>query len=107
MYHGLETEKVFAAVVIAILSGQPVQATEVGAVLEERDRRLFFEILFEDTNEPTREEAMSCVEALHHRQAEQELADVQRSIQANPPAPEMPGLPGKKQELLRRLSPAR
>ena len=107
LYHGLETEKIFAALVIASLSGQPVQATEVGAVLEERDRRLLFEILFEEANEPTWEEAMSCIEALQHRQAEQELADVQRSIEANPEAPEMRGLLEKKQELMRRLAATR
>jgi DNA primase len=107
LYHGLETEKIFAALVIASLSGQPVQATEVGAVLEERDRRLLFEILFEEANEPTWEEAMSCIEALQHRQAEHELADVQRSIEANPAAPELRGLLEKKQELMRRLAAAR
>ena len=107
LYHGLETEKIFAAMVIASLSGQPLQATEVGAVLEERDRRLLFEILFEEANEPTWEEAMSCIEALQHRQAEHELADVQRSIEANPTAPEMRGLLEKKQELMRRLAAAR
>src|SRR3982075_2184096 len=107
LYHGLETEKIFAALVIASLSGQPLQVTEVGAVLEERDRRLLFEILFEEANEPTWEEAMSCIEALQHRQAEQELADVQRSIEANPAAPELRGLLEKKQELMRRLAAAR
>ena len=107
LYHGLETEKIFAVLVIASLSGQPVQATEVGAVLEERDRRLLFEILFEEASEPTWEEAMSCIEALQHRQAEQELADVQRSIETNPAAPEMRGLLEKKQELMRRLAAAR
>src|SRR6266704_1783635 len=107
LYHGLETEKIFAALVIASLSGQPVQATEVAGVLEERDRRLLFEILFEEANEPTWEEAMSCIEALQHRQAERELADVQRSIEANPAAPEMRGLLEKKQELMRRLAAAR
>ena len=107
LYHGLETEKIFAALVIASLSGQPVQATEVGALLEERDRRLLFEILFEEANEPTWEEAMSCIEALQHRQAEQELADVQRSIEANPAAPELRGLLEKKQQLMRRLAAAR
>jgi DNA primase len=107
LYHGLETEKIFAALVIASLSGQPVQATEVGALLEERDRRLLFEILFEEANEPTWEEAMSCIEALQHRQAERELADVQRSIEANPAAPELRGLLEKKQELMRRLAAAR
>src|SRR6202521_1687400 len=107
LYHGLETEKIFAALVIASLSGQPVQATEVGAVLEDRDRRLLFEILFEEANEPTWEEAMSCIEALQHRQAEHELADVQRSIEANPPGQEMRGLLEKKQELMRRLAGGR
>jgi DNA primase len=107
LYHGLETEKIFAALVIASLSGKPVQATEVGSVLEERDRRLLFEILFEEANEPTWEEAMSCIEALQHRQAEHELADVQRSIEANPAAPELRGLLEKKQELMRRLAAAR
>src|SRR6202040_2683626 len=50
LYHGLETEKIFAALVIASLSGQSVQAAEVGAVLEDRDRRLLFQILFEEAN---------------------------------------------------------
>jgi DNA primase len=107
LYHGLETEKIFAALVIASLSGQPVEAAAVGALLEDRDRRLLFEILFEEANDPTWEEAMSCIEALQHRQAERELADVQRSIEANPPAPEMRGLLEKKQELMRRLAAAR
>jgi len=107
LYHGLETEKIFAALVIASLSGQPLQAAEVGAALEERDRRLLFEILFEEANEPTWEEAMSCIEALQHRQAERELADVQRSIEANPAAPELRGLLEKKQQLMRRLAAAR
>ena len=107
LYHGLETEKIFAALVIASLAGQPLQATEVAAVLEERDRRLLFEILFEETNEPTWEEAISCIEALQNRQAERELADVQKSIESNPGAPEMRGLLQKKQELMRRLAAAR
>ena len=107
LYQGLETEKIFAALVIASLSGQSLQAAEVAAVLEERDRRLLFEILFEEGTEPTWEEAVSCVEALQHRQAERELADVQRSIEASPSAPEMRGLLEKKQELMRRLAAAR
>ena len=107
LYHGLETEKIFAGLIVASLSGNPVQATEVAALLEERDRRLLFEILFEESSEPTWEEAMSCIEALHHRQAERELADVQRSIEANPPGQELRGLLEKKQDLMRRLAAAR
>ncbi len=107
LYHGLETEKIFAALVIASLSGQPVQAAEVAAALEERDRRLLFEILFEEASEPTWEEALSCLEALQHRQAEQELAEVQRSIEATPASPELRGLLEKKQQLMRRLAATR
>jgi DNA primase len=107
LHHGLETEKIFTALIVASLSGEPVQPTEVAAMLEERDRRLFFEILFEEASAATWEEAVSCMEALQHRQAERELADVQRSIEANPPGPEMRGLLEKKQELMRRLAAAR
>src|SRR2546429_2473638 len=107
LYNGLETEKIFAALIVANLSGEPLQPATLAAALEERDRRLLFEILFEEANEPTWEEAQSCIEALQHRQAERELADVQRSIEANPTAPELRGLLEKKQELMRRLAAAR
>jgi len=107
LHHGIETEKVFSALIVASLADEPMQATEVAAQLEERDRRILFEILFEEASEPTWEEAVSCVEALQHRQAERELADVQRSIEANPPVGEMRGLLEKKQDLMRRLAAAR
>ena len=107
LHHGLETEKVFAALIVRSLADQPIEVTEVAAQLEERDRRMLFEILFEEASVPTWEEAVSCVEALEHRQAERELADVQRSIEANPPMSEMRGLLEKKQDLMRRLAAAR
>jgi DNA primase len=107
LYQGLETEKIFTALIAASLSGEPVQATEVATLLEERDRRLLFEILFEEASESTWEEAASCIEALQHRQAERELAEVQRTIEANPAGPELRGLLEKKQELMRRLAAAR
>ena len=93
LHQGLETEKVFAALIVQSLADEPMEATEVAAQLEERDRRMLYEILFEEASEPTWEEAVSCVEALQHRQAERELADVQRSIGRRiPPMPEMRGL---------------
>jgi DNA primase len=107
LHRGLETEKVFAGLIAAALCDEPPPTTEVAAQLEERDRRMLFEILFEEASEPTWEEAVSCVEALQHRQAERELADVQRSIEANPSGPEMRGLLEKKQDLMRRLAAAR
>jgi DNA primase len=107
LYHGLETEKIFAALIVASLSGEPVQPSEFAASLEERDRKMFYEILFEDSSEPTWEEAQSCLETLRHRQAEKELADVQRSIEASPAGPELRGLLERKQTLMRRLAAAR
>jgi len=107
LYHGLETEKIFTALIVASLSGEPVQPTELAASLEERDRKMFYEILFEDASEPTWEEAQSCLETLRHRQAEKELADVQRSIEASPAGPELRGLLERKQTLMRRLAAAR
>jgi DNA primase len=107
LYLGLETERVLAALVAASLSGGPVQASEVAATLEERDRRMLFEILFEDSSDLTWEEAESCVEALHHRRAERELADVQRSIESSAAGPDLRALLERKQELMKRLAAAR
>src|ERR1700736_4737987 len=107
LYLGLETERIFAALIVASLSGEPVQATELASGLEERDRRLLYEILFEESSEPTWEEAQSCLDALRQRQAEKELADVQRSIEASPAGPELRGLLERKQRLMRRLAAAR
>lgn len=102
LYQGLETEKIFAALIVAALSDEPMQATKIGATLEERDRRIFFEILFEDAHEGTWEEAESCLEALRTRQIEQELAQVQREIEKNPTGGSLRDLLARKQELLKR-----
>ena len=104
LYHGLETEKIFAALIVASFSGEPVQASEIGAMLEERDRRVLFEILFEEAQEGSWEEAQSCLEALSRKQVERELADVQRSIEANASGPALRELLTRKQELMRRLA---
>jgi DNA primase len=104
LYRGLETEKVFAALIVAALSDQSMQATEIGALLEERDRRTLFEILFEPAQEGTWEEAESCLQALRRRLIEQELAEVQQSIEANAAGPSLRELLTRKQELMKRLT---
>jgi len=104
LYHGLETEKIFAALIVASFSGEPVQSSEIGAMLEDRDRRMLFEILFEEAQEGSWEEAQSCLEALARKQVERELAEVQRGIEANPTGAAMRELLTKKQELMRRLA---
>ena len=104
---GLETEKVFAALIATNLSGDKIEATEIAAGMEERDRRMLFEILFEESSELTWEEAESCIESLQNRQTERALAEVQRGIEANPAPAEMRSLLEKKQELMRRLAAGR
>jgi DNA primase len=107
LHAGLETEKVFTALIAANLAGSTMEATEIAAGLEERDRRMLFEILFEESSELTWEEAESCIESLQNRQTERALAEVQRSIEANPASAEMRTLLSKKQELMRRLAAGR
>jgi DNA primase len=102
LYQGLETEKIFGAVIVAALSEASLPATEIGTLLEERDRRLFFEILFEEAHEGTWEEAESCLEALRGKQIEKALAEVQREIENNPSGAAMRELLARKQELLKR-----
>jgi DNA primase len=107
LHAGLETEKVFTSLIAANLAGNTIEATEIAAGLEERDRRMLFEILFEESSEFTWEEAESCLESLQNRQTERALAEVQRSIEANPASAEMRTLLSKKQELMRRLAAGR
>ncbi len=103
LYHGLETERIFAALIVANLSGDPLDVNALAALLEERERRLLFEILFETQAEPSWDEAESCLEALDRRRVERELAELQRQIEANPAGPEMRSLLERKQALLRKL----
>src|SRR5499433_98334 len=104
LYRGLETEKIFAALVVATLSGTPFHASEIGAMLDDRERRLFFEILFEDAHEPSWEEAQSCLDTLARKQLERELSEVQRGIEANPSGQALRDLLTRKQDLMRRLA---
>jgi DNA primase len=104
LYQGLETEKIFAALVPAALSGGPLQASEIGSKLEDRERRLFFEILFEDAQSPSWEEAQSCLDTLARKQLERELTEVQRGIEANPSGQALKDLLTRKQDLMRRLA---
>src|SRR5579863_796851 len=104
LYLGLETEKIFAALIVASMSGELFRASEVGAMLEDRERRLFFEILFEEAQEPVWEEAQSCLDTLARKQLERELTEVQRGIEANPSGEALTDLLTRKQDLMRRLA---
>src|SRR5262252_573705 len=104
LYRGLETEKIFVALIAATLPGNSFHASEIGAMLDDRERRLFFEILFEDAHEPSWEEAQSCLDTLARKQLERELSEVQRGIEANPSGQALRDLLTRKQDLMRRLA---
>ncbi len=109
LHLGLETERILAALVAACESGERPDAASLAAALEERDRRLLFEIAFEAAAAPTWEEAESCLTVLRRRRAEEELAGVQREIETQAAkageSGEMRRLLERKQELRRRLDP--
>lgn len=106
LHKGLEAEKILAALVDTCESGARPDTAALASTLEEKDRRLFFEVLFEPAAEPAWEEAESCLSALKRRQAEAELAEVQKQIEAQPASAangELRLLLARKQELRRRL----
>ena len=106
LYRGLETERIFAVLVSACESGRRPDPAVLAEALEEKDRRLLFEIAFEPAAEASWEEAQSCLGVLKRRQAEAELAAVQKQIESQPPAPageELRRLLARKQELRRRV----
>jgi len=69
LHPGLDTEPIFTALLDAAGSGRPGEdeLTALGERLEERHRRLLFELTFETGTEPSWEEAESCLKALKWR----------------------------------------
>jgi len=102
LHHGLETERIFE-LLIARVGDAPDPAT-LAASLEDRDRRVLFETLFDSSPELTWEAAESCLEFLRSRQIAGELAELERKIQSQPPKDELIRLLGVKEELRRLLA---
>jgi DNA primase len=111
LHVGLETEKMMGALLEACATGATPDATSVAPKLEEHDRRRLFEIAFESGVEASWEEAESCLEVLRRRKSEEELASVQREIEAcvasnSAGGDELRALQVRKLELRRRLARA-
>jgi DNA primase len=111
LHRGLESERVLEVLVEACASGTRPDAATLAMALEERDRRLLFEIAFESGAPPTWEEAESCLTVLRRRRAEEELSVVQKEIESLAAAAgagagsELRRLLERKQELRRKLDP--
>jgi DNA primase len=113
LHRGLESERILATLIEACARGVRPDAAELAMALEDRDRRLLFEIAFESAAPATWEEAQSCLAVLRRRRAEEELSAVQRQIESFAAAAgaaaggELRRLLERKQELRRRLDPPR
>jgi DNA primase len=111
LHRGLESERILVALVEACATGIRPDAAELALSLDERDRRLLFEIAFESAAPPTWEEAESCLAVLRRRRAEEELTVVQKQIESFAAAAgagaggDLRRLLERKQELRRRLDP--
>src|SRR3989441_1136830 len=82
LYQGLETERIFAALLEVCAQGTAPDATALANALPESDRRLWFEIVFEAAAESNWDEAESCLAVLRRRKAKAELDAVQRQIES-------------------------
>lgn len=109
LHRGLETEKIISVLLEACTEGASPDVAALAQGLDDRDRRLLLEIAFESSPLGTAwEEAQSCLDVLHRRRAEEELAAVQRQIEAQPASGPVQGedlrqLLARKQELRQRL----
>jgi DNA primase len=104
LHRGLETEKIFEALVGTATTGQRPDPTELGAALEEKDRRLLFEILFESFPDPIWETAENCLGFLRSRRVEEELTELQKQIESKPSAEELRRLVTRRLELQKLLA---
>jgi len=109
LHRGLETEKILVALLQADAGPAPENMAALAQQLDDRDRRMLYEIAFEGSTPADWEEAESCLRVLRRRKAEEELAVVQRQIEAQSAAPagvndEMLRLLARKQELSHRLA---
>jgi DNA primase len=112
LHLGLETERILGVLLEANVARATPDATVVAPKLQEPDRRLLFEIAFEGGAEANWEEAASCLEVLRRRKSEEELASVQRQIEAcagsgaGEGGDQLRALQERKLELRRRLARA-
>jgi DNA primase len=102
LHRGLETEKIFELLIAK--SGEPSDPSTFAEALDERDRRVLFEIFFESFSEHTWEEAESCLGVLRSRRVEQELAELQKQLELKPPSAELRRIITRRLELQKLLA---
>jgi DNA primase len=102
LHRGLETERIIEILLVKV--SEHSDAATLAAGMEERDQRILFEVLFDQSLEHTWEEAEACLEFLRNRQIAQELSELEKQVQAQPSQDELIRLLARKDELRRVLS---
>ena len=102
LHRGLETEKIFDLLIAK--AGERSDPATFAEALDERDRRVLFEIFFESFSEHTWEEAESCLGVLRSRRVEQELAELQKKLESKLPAEELRRIITRRLELQKLLA---
>jgi DNA primase len=102
LHRGLESEKILELLVSKV--GEAPDPTTLGASLEEKDRRLLFEILFESSGDATWESAESCLSVLRSLRDELELTALQHKIESKASPSELNRLLTQRLELQKKLA---
>jgi DNA primase len=107
LHHGLESEKIFEILIAGAESGKALDASALAEVLNEPDRKMLFEALFENSQPVNWDEAESCLAVLRQRTVSrelvEELVDLQKKIESKLPFDELKHLLARRQELQRKL----
>jgi DNA primase len=102
LHRGLECERLLDLLISKV--GEHPDPATLAAALEERERRLLFEVLFEPVPEPTWDDAENCLSVLRNRRVEEELAALQKKIEAKPSTDELRSLLTRRLELQKQLA---
>jgi DNA primase len=102
LHRGLESEKILELLISK--AGEPADPSSLAAELGERDGHLLFEVLFEAPSEATWETAENCLNVLRGRLDEQEMAELQKKIEAKAAPEELNRLLTRRLDLQRKLA---
>jgi DNA primase len=97
LHRGLETEKIFEVLIAKV--GEEPDVTAIAGALDDRERRMLFEIVFDSAPESTWEAAESCLEFLRGRKLAVELSELERKIQSKPAKDDLIDLLRQKEKL--------
>ncbi len=102
LHRGLESEKILELLISK--AGEQADPAALAAELGKKDGQLLFEVLFEAPSEATWETAENCLNVLRGRRDEQELAELQKKIEAKTAPEELNRLLTRRLDLQRKLA---